>query len=491
MICGNVAIVLNAHFPYVRRAGRWPHGEESLHEVIAESYVPLLTMLHDLRANGRSLPLTVSISPVLLEQLADPVIGKHFVLWLGNVRERAAADLAAFEAEGNSHAAYLARFYIDWLDVVEHNFVERFGRNITAMIRSLLRESTEILLAPATYAYLPQLSPREVRAQFEAAALVVLRQIGQRPVGLWLPSGGLPTTQSYVRELGLRYAVGGPWDSTVLARWGDALPVVHPDRTLAEHVLAPGIGYPGDGLYREFYRDHPASGLAYWRVTGTDVPTEDKDWYDPYLAFSRVEQHAEHFVRAIRERLHNSADDDHAPTVVIAFDAELFGHWWFEGVQWLQSVVTRLIDAEDIGLTTLSQSYSRLPEITADRMQPEPNPLFDSPQVAVLRGRLQQATSAFAAVVKRRPAADGLEEELLCQAARELLLAESSDWAALIATGAAQDYAQRRFDEHLARFEQLLRYIESAEPSPDAENYLREIAELDNPFPFINYRMFA
>ncbi|MBV9788112.1 MAG: DUF1957 domain-containing protein, partial [Chloroflexi bacterium] len=81
MICGNVAIVLNAHFPYVRRAGRWPHGEESLHEVIAESYVPLLTMLHDLRAGGRSLPLTVSISPVLLEQLADPMIGQQFVIW--------------------------------------------------------------------------------------------------------------------------------------------------------------------------------------------------------------------------------------------------------------------------------------------------------------------------------------------------------------------------------------------------------------------------
>lgn len=491
MICGNVAIVLNAHFPYVRRAGRWPHGEESLHEVIAESYVPLLTMLHDLRAGGRSLPITVSLSPVLLEQLADPVICSNFVLWLEGVRQRAKADLAAFEAEGNSHTAYLARFYIDWIDVIEHNFVERFGRNLTAAVRSLIRDSTEILLAPATYAYLPPLSPRELRAQFEAGALVVLRQLGQRPVGVWLPGGGLPASQTYMRELGLRYAIGSPSQRTGIVRQRNALPIVHSDQQLAEHVLAPGIGYPGDGLYREFYRDHPVSGLSYWRVTGTDVQNEDKDWYDPYLAFSRMEQHADHFVRAIRERLQATPATDSPPTVVIAFDAELFGHWWFEGVRWLQSVVTRLIDAEDIRLVTLNQSYNTLPEIDTAAITPELNPLFDDPLVASLQERLKQATSSFAAIVKRHPAASGLAEDLLCQAARELLLAESSDWVALIATGAAQDYARQRFDEHLARFEQLIRYTESEEPSPDAASYLRQIAELDNPFPFINYRMFA
>ncbi|HEX6293294.1 MAG TPA: 1,4-alpha-glucan branching protein domain-containing protein [Herpetosiphonaceae bacterium] len=489
MINGNVAIVLNAHFPYVRRAGRWPHGEESLHEVIAESYVPLLTMLHDLRSSGRSWPLTVSISPVLLEQLADPVIAKHFIVWLGNLRERAAEDLADFEAQHNSHAAYLARFYIDWIDVIEHNFVERFGRNLTATIRSLIRESTEMLLAPATYAYLPQLSSREIRAQLEAGALVVLRQLGQRPSGLWLPSGGAPALQTYTRELGLRYAVGTHQERTGISQDAHGLPTVHPDHVLAEHVLAPGIGYPGDGLYREFYRDHPTSGLAYWRVTGADVPAENKDWYDPYLAFSRVEQHAEHFVRAIRERLHAASAHAAEPTVVIAFDAELFGHWWFEGVRWLQSVVNRLIDADDIRLATLSQVYTSLPRL--DAIAHEANPLFDTPLIDPLRQRLQQASSTFAAVVRLHPTAEGLEEELLSQAARELLLGQSGDWAALIATGAAQDYAQRRFDEHLSRFDRLIYYIERDEPSPDAENYLSEIAELDNLFPFLNYRMFA
>jgi 1,4-alpha-glucan branching enzyme len=419
------------------------------------------------------------------------VIAKHFVVWLGSLRERALADLAAFEGEGNQHAAYLARFYIDWIDVVEHNFVERFGRNLTATIRSLIRESTELLLAPATYAYLPQLSPREIRAQLETGALVVLRQIGQRPGGLWLPGGGRPPTQNYTRDLGLRYAVGEPWQRTSIAQVGNGLPIIHPDSGLAEHVLTPGIGYPGDGLYREFYRDHPASGLAYWRITGKDVQTEDKDWYDPYLAFSRAEHHADHFVRAIRERLQAASGTGSEPSLVIAFDAELFGHWWFEGVRWLQGVATRLIDAKEIRLMTLNQIFSKLPTSEDRALVPEPNPIFDAPLVELLRQRLQKATSRFAATVQRRPAAEGFEEEFLSQAARELLLAQSSDWAALIATGAAQDYAQRRFDEHLSRFERLLYYIECDEPSPDAQNYLHEITELDNLFPFINYRMFG
>lgn len=491
MTLGNVAIVLNAHFPYVRRAGRWPHGEESLHQVIAESYVPLLTMLHDLRVSGRTLPLTVSISPVLLEQLADPVIAKHFLVWLSNLRDRAKVDLAEFETQGHDHPAYLTRFYIDWIDVVEHNFVERFGRNLSATIRSLIRESTEFLLAPATYAYLPHLSPRELRAQFEIAALVVLQQLGQRPVGVWLPSGGLPTSQAYMRELGLRYTVGTALERTGTTQPGAGLPTIHSDRILAEHVLAPGIGYPGDGFYREFYRDHPVSGLAYWRVTGADVPNDQKDWYDPYLAFSRAEHHADHFVRVVRERLHIATSGDGVPTVVIAFDAELFGHWWFEGVRWLQSVVTRLIDADDIRLVTLNQISSSLPMLGDAAATSESHPLFDAPLVTPLRQRLHQAANTFAAIVQRRPAAEGLEEALLGQAARELLLAQSSDWPALIATGTAHDYAQRRFNEHVSRFERLIYYIERDEPSPDAENYLREISELDYLFPFINYRMFA
>lgn len=492
MITGNVAIVLNAHFPYVRRAGRWPHGEEALHGVIAESYVPLLAMLYDLRNGRQVFPLTVSISPVLLEQLADPVINKHMLLWLAEYRGRVEGDLAHFEAEGNGHGAYLARFYGDWLEHVEGSFAERFGRNLVAATRGLLRETSDVLLVPATYAYLPHLSPVELRAQLEVGAMSVLRHLGKRPSGLWLPGGGMPAgLRDIADELGLAYCIGSSRPTTSRSR-RHSLPTVHPDGTLLEHVVAPGMGYPGDGMYRDFYRHHPVSGIPYWRVTGVEVPQGSKAWYDPYIAFGRVEEHAAHFVRAVRERLRvagTASVGQTSPGVVIAFDVDLFGHWWFEGVRWLQHVLVGLLEADDVQLTTASELQRQVPPV--DGEPSGPHPIFDGPAVAELRQRVAAAGSRLTEAARLNPTAQGLVEALLGQATRELLLAQSSDWPTLIATDMAQEYAERRCNEHLERFNRLIDYATADAPPPEAESYLHEVAELDNPFPHINYRLFS
>lgn len=489
---GSVAIVLNAHFPYVRRAGRWPHGEEALHRVIAESYLPLLRMAHELRTAGRAAPLTLSISPVALEQLADAVILKHFALWLAEWRARVAGDLQRFEAQDEAHGAYLARFYLDWIDAITQLFHQRFKRDLIGALRRLLEQPSELLLAPATYAYLPWLSPGETQTQLDVGAMSVLRHLGRRPGGLWLPGGGFPAgLRSIALEHGLRYAVGLPAEQSLVTQRNDDLPVIHPDRVLNDYIVGSHLGYPGDELYREFHRVHDASGIAYWRVTGTDVPLERKAWYDPYLAFSRAGEHARHFLRVLRARLQAlRATQADPPVVVLAFDAELFGHWWFEGVHWLQHVLEGILAADDLQLIPLPAAMERLPwqPAAADASR---HPIFDDPVVAPLRARLQRAGTRLQAAARQLAQATGLEEELLCQATRELLLAQSSDWATLIATGTATDYAQRRFDEHLARMERLLQYLERDEPTPDAVSYLHQIAELDNPFPFTNYRLLA
>lgn len=487
MANGDVAFVLNAHFPYVRRAGRWPHGEESLHRVIAESYLPLLNMFADLRAEmGKPAPITLAVSPVLLEQLADPVIAKHWTLWIGDWRARARADLARFEAAGDGHGAYLARFWIDWSESIERSFGERWNRNLAAALRSLVQPEVEVLLTPATYAYLPHLGAAELRAQLGVAALVVLQRLGVRPGGMWLPAGGYPGEAAALggvaSELGLRYAVGEAAGSAAVARAAE-LPLVFPDGSLMQHVVASGVGYPGDGLYREFHREHPDSGITYWRVTGGDIALDAKQPYDPYLAFERVEEHAEHFVRALQRQAAGTA------AVVVAFDAELFGHWWFEGVRWLGSILRRIAGGSSLRLVTLRDALAGLPD--APVPPPAPHPVFDLPELGYWRERLQGASSRLQAEVNVVPAAQGVTDDLLRQAARELLLARSGDWLSLIASGTADDYARRRLEEHLGRLERLLFYVEQPEPSPDAVTYVHEIAELDNPFAAINYRLFA
>lgn len=491
MKIGNVAIIINAHFPYVRRAGRWPHGEEALYEVIAESYVPLLNMLHDLRAEGLLAPLNVSISPILLHQLADPGLMDQFTLRIAEWHARASEDLVYFQRESDGHGVYLANFYVDWIKSIEHALHKRFGRNLVSAIRNSLQDAIELLLAPATYAYLPHLQPQAIRAQLEAGAFDLLRQLGRRPTGLWLPGGRLSRGMHQpTSELQLQYAVGASWPHTAVIDTGEVLPVIRPDQTIIEHIVAPTIGYPGDGLYREFHRRHQGSGIAYWRVTGDDVPLHQKAPYDPYLAFSRASEHATHFVRAIRERLQAQVGLQPEPTVVVAFDAELFGHWWFEGVHWLRNVLVHLLASDEFHLLRLSELLDKLPPVDVATVAEIAHPLFDDQSIHQLRQQINQATARFCKVVRRRPAAEGLEEQLLTQAARELMLAQSSDWLALIVTETAQDYGYRRLTGHLHRFKRLIQCIERDDPSAEAAAYVAEIYDLDNPFPFLNYRVF-
>jgi 1,4-alpha-glucan branching enzyme len=479
--------VLNAHFPYVRHAGRWPHGEEALHAVIAESYVPLLAMLLDHQRMHGALPLTVSISPVLLEQLADPHVMRDVDGWITGWHARVAADLQRFNAAGDGHNSYLARFYGDWIDGIAHTFRDRFDSNLLAALRSALGSAADVLLAPATYAYLPHLSPPAVRAQVKAGALSLVRHVGRRPAGLWLPGGGLGALDGNVaKELQLRYAVAPA--QQVVGTAGAWLPIFAADRALAEHVHAPALGYGGDGLYREFYRHDPESGIAYWRVTSMDVSLDQKAPYDPYLAFARADEHAAHWVGAVVQRLQALAQHADTPTLVLAFDAELFGHGWFEGVHWLRRVLEQIQQTDAITLTTVGQLEQ---PATIDDAAPATHPLFDDEVLFPLRQQIAAATDRFVGVVERHAAAKETTALFLTQAARELLLAQASDWAALIATGAAPDYAERREREHLDRLDRLLHWAEHDPNSADAARYLHQIAAQDNLFPFLNYRVFA
>jgi 1,4-alpha-glucan branching enzyme len=487
MTSGNVAIVLNAHFPYVRHGGRWPHGEDALLAVIAESYVPLLAMLLDHQRAHGALPLTLGISPVLLEQLADPHVMQDVGAWIAAWRARAERDFEHFVVNDDRHSTYLARFYGDWIDGVAHTFGERFAGNVLGAVRNALSANVDLLLAPATYAYLPHLSLPAARAQLKTGAQPVVRHLGRRPDGLWLPGGGMGGgDRALANELGLRYAVT-PQQPRGQAEQND-LPLFVADGALAEHVTAPAMGYPGDGVYREFYRHHPKSGIAYWRVTGIDVPLDQKAPYDPYLAFSRADEHAAHWVQAVVQRLAELAEHEQSPALVLAFDAELFGHWWFEGIHWLRRVLQHLEERDDITLTSVSHLP---PPPAAPAVTSSAHPLFDDPTLAPMQQRIVQATERFVAMAERCGAVDEDQAALLTQAARELLLAQGSDWAALIATGAATDYAERRVREHVERLDHLLHWAETAPTSAEAVRYLQNVTAQDNVFPFLNYRVFA
>ncbi|RMG76600.1 MAG: hypothetical protein D6711_03490, partial [Chloroflexi bacterium] len=214
---GSFTFVLHSHLPYARLAGRWPHGEEWIHEAASETYIPLLQTLYDLKEEGISYKITIGITPILAEQLADPLVLDHFDQYLDDRIAAAERDIdyfgdkpnsspknnsdteqdatspnkhsSAIESTADAHLKYLAEWYKNWYESIKHAFNHRFGRDIIGAFRQLQNEGfIEITTSAATHGYLPLLGrDSSIRAQLKAGIASYKRMFGKEPTGIWLP----------------------------------------------------------------------------------------------------------------------------------------------------------------------------------------------------------------------------------------------------------------------------------------------------------------
>jgi 1,4-alpha-glucan branching enzyme len=254
-------------------------------------------------------------------------------------------------------------------------------------------------------------------------------------------------------------------------------------------------GYPGDFDYREFHKKAGTSGLQYWRVTGARTDLAHKDYYHPEWAAYKVDQHAEHFAHLVSDLLREYHNDQGAYGLIASnYDTELFGHWWFEGVNWLGKVIRHLAANPDVDMTTATEFI----------MEHPPTEVLNLPESSWGAGGnhftwkngdtnwmwppIYEAELRMEGLVLRHP--DAAEDELfvLNQIARELLLLQSSDWPFLVTTGQAREYAIARFNQHLERFNKLADSLDHQKPDRAlAEEYFH----LDNLFAHIDYRWFG
>lgn len=188
---GAFTFVLHSHLPYARLAGRWPHGEEWLHEAASETYIPLLNTLYDLKEEGVRYRLTVGITPILAEQLADADVLDHFDLYLDEKIEAAQKDMAYFEQEGTAdpHLRYLAEWYRKDYEHIKRTFDNRFNRDIIRSFKQLQDEGfIEITTSAATHGYLPLLAhDSAINGQLKTGIASYQRLFGKQPTGIWLP----------------------------------------------------------------------------------------------------------------------------------------------------------------------------------------------------------------------------------------------------------------------------------------------------------------
>jgi 1,4-alpha-glucan branching enzyme len=535
---------LHSHLPYVLNHGRWPHGSDWLCEAALDTYLPLIEVLRGLAADAVPSPVTIGFTPVLANQLTDPVFVSEMEAFFEQRLKACDEAPASLATTGDSHLLPLVGFWRarllrlrDLFRAIDHDLIGAF-RALEAAGR------IEIIGSAATHGYLPLLARDEsIRLQLAVGVSEHRRIFGRAPAGCWLPECAYrprgpwepwPTAprtgmrrgiEEHLADAGFQFffvdahlaAAGRP-----LGLSGDPAgdPIVHapaspgapteplrsPYRayrvahgTVAAYVRDPRAsmqvwsrfeGYPGDASYLEFHKMRWPGGLKLWRVSGSGVDLGNKQPYQPEVASERARGHADHFAHLLAG-ISASQSPNREGVIVAPFDTELFGHWWFEGPEFLGDMYRSLAHQQGaIQPTTGSGHLKEHPPRAAIRLPwgswgaNGDSSMWLSQQTAWTWERLWPLEQAFwdaAPGALASPAA----RPVLAQAARELLLAQSSDWQFIISTGAAADYAERRFREHCDDAEQLIAALgPGREADLDAaQRRAEELGRRDRVFP--------
>lgn len=522
---GYLILILHAHLPYVRHPEHKVALEEDwLFEAITETYLPLVHRFETLANENVKFKLTMSLSPTLIEMLEDDFLMDRYVASLEKLIELSKKEMTRTRFMPRFFG--LAQMYHDRFRLARKLFTGRHGKRIIPAFKALKQEGyLEIITCAATHAFLPLLLVNEkvIRAQIKTACLRHEKAFGSRPEGIWLPECGFaPELEKYMEDEGLKYfftdahglLLGQPRPRHGVfapARSKSGMSVFARDMASSREVWSSKVGYPGDPCYRDFYRDigydldldyirpyvqptghRKMTGIKYYRITGA---SGDKEVYEPMAALDKAAEHAADFI-ARRKRQADQAGPflDRPPVIVAPYDAELFGHWWFEGPEFIDSLFRGLSSQEDVELISAPEYLDRHPE----NQTVEParsswglygyNEMWLDQSNDWIYRHLHKAGERMVELAARHPDADGTLKRALNQAARELMLAQSSDWAFIMKSGTTTQYAEQRVKEHIVRFTRL--YAQIGERNID-EKVLKDFERRNNIFSEIDYRDYS
>lgn len=523
---GSLALILHAHLPFVRHPEHEEFLEEDwLYEAIVETYLPLLRMLRQMAAERVPVRLTFTMTPTLCEMLRDPLLQARAERYLARGVELSRAEIERTATDPALND--LARFYLRRYAEAQAFYSGELGRDIVGAFAQLQAEGIiEIITCAATHGFLPLMEgyPEAMRAQVLIGRDSYVECFGREPAGIWLPECAyVPAVGRILQEANLRWFIvdaHGLMFGTPKPRFAIYSPYFTPagpavfgrDRDSSRQVWSQREGYPGDPAYRDFYRDigqdlpldylgrfmpvdhRRYTGIKYHRITGQ---SRHKEAYNLAWAAAAADSHAGHFLDSRVKQIEHLADVlPIEPIVLSPFDAELFGHWWYEGPEFLNLFLRKAAyDQQTFRLATPSDYLKRHPtqQIVAPSASSWGNKGYWEvwldqcnswiyPHLHAAARRMTECARIFS--VNPPP----LVERTLRQMARELLLAQSSDWAFLMKTGTAREYATRRTKDHLLRFKRLYEKLVAGEAD---EEFLQFCEERDSIFPNVQWRYYA
>lgn len=486
---GRLAIVVHSHLPWLLGHGRWPVGEEWLRQAWAHSYIPVIEMLRERAERGQRSMLTLGITPVLAAQWDEPTSVTEQSRWIEDWRLRAIGK--GIQTQGDQHDAY--RDALRHFRAASHaarQFQEHWSAGGSAAIRPLVdSEAIELLGGPATHTFTPHLVDEVANAALESGLNDATVRFGRRPRGIWTPECAYaPGMQDWYSHHGVTHTMlDGPTLQGVGASLhrphriaGSDTVVFGRDLSLTYRVWSPKRGYPGGKWYQDFHSFDHGWGLRAFRVS--DKTSSKKEPYDPERAHSSAIRDAHDFLEHARRTLAGSTEPD--PVVVVAYDTELFGHWWHEGPVFLAEVIDQA-SAAGIELTTLDKEIERASDGPAIEIGPgswgsgKDFRVWESGEAGDLDRQGRGAQYAVLAHLTNPSAQESTlgrkaENDYLVS---ELLLALASDWAFMITKDSAADYARARSREHFQRVADFLRSTDDP-----------HIHAVDTRLPFIDAR---
>lgn len=516
-------IILHAHLPFVRHP-EFPKflEEDWLYEAINESYLPQLRMMYKLRAKNVPFKLVYSISPTLCFMLQDELLKERFAHYMESRIELGEKEIQRLGAD---EAGKLAQRYLANLRENYSFYQDECNTDILQAFNSLSNSGhLELITTSATHAYLPiyKNQPVAVNAQIETGVLNHTRIFDKSCEGFWLPECGYyPGLEYFLKHHQIRWtsvasqafflSENEPQNNYVPVKSPNGVCFFARDFNLTNLVWSSTEGYPADSDYREFYRDigydlpldyiapyihQPEirifTGFKYWAITGK---TAEKRIYNPEKATEKALLHAKDFICNVKAKgTEIGSILKENPVYTLSFDSELFGHWWYEGVQWLENLIC--LASEDNQLEFITPSYYLEEKHNLKTLQPGfsswgaggySQVWLDNSSNAWICKYTTKVAKQMSELATRFPMQTSLKKRFLTQAARECLLAMSSDWPFIIHNHSSEEYARKRVTGHLQNFFSV--YENMSKNAVNTE-WLVKSEKRNNIFPDLDYNIF-
>jgi len=522
---GYMAIVLHSHLPFIKQPAEDYFLEENwLYEAITETYLPLYISFKHLKDEGVKFHLTMSFTPPLTSMLEDDLLILRYERYL----ESRILLVNELLDRNNSHEVKeILTFYKERLELISYTFNNELNGKILSGFKELQEDGfLEIITCTATHEILPLESNESVRyAQVKIGVQAYEKSFGKKPEGIWLAECAYTDgVDELLSKNGIKFTIldtHGLLNASPSPVYGVSAPVISRegvaffgrDPEASKQVWSAQEGYPGDFSYREFYRDiaydltdaevkkylHPAgfrfdSGIKLHKITGK-VPLGEKELYNRKKAHEMTAIHAGNFMfMREKEAEYLASIIDREPIMVAPFDTELFGHWWFEGPDFLEEFFRKVFQYSNVIETISLSGYLEKYPIN-QVVSPSPSTWGDggyfkvwlNDQTDWIYSHLDILGMRMTTLANSFKPLNSLEKRVLNQMVRELLLADSSDWAFLITVGTAVNFATVEEKSHINVFNQL--YEDLLSRNID-KKFLEYLEARDSIFPFVDYTIF-